>query len=189
MPAMISPACAPRAPLLSAAEPPPGFMPQFHTVHSVGHSAKDMFALVADVERYPEFVPLCAALTVRERTQDEGGRDILIADMTVAYKLLRETFTSRITLDPAHNRVDVEYVDGPFKHLVNRWRFEETSAGACDIDFYVSYEFASRSLQFLVGAVFDRAFRKFVDAFEQRADQIYGTGNGAGAVTANLSNE
>lgn len=151
-------------------------MPEFHTVHRVDHPASEMFALVADVERYPEFVPLCADLHVREREMRDDGVVVLIASMTVAYKVLEETFTSRVTLDPRHNRVDVEYVDGPFRHLVNRWRFKEVSASSCDVDFYVSYEFASRSLQFLVGAVFDRAFRKFVDAFEERADEVYGKG-------------
>lgn len=151
-------------------------MPEFHTVHRVEHSASDMFALVADVERYPEFVPLCSALHIREGRTNQNGVDILIADMTVSYKLLEETFTSRVTLDRTHHKVDVEYVDGPFRHLVNRWRFKEVSPTSCDVDFYVSYEFASRSLQFLVGAVFDRAFRKFVDAFEARADKVYGRG-------------
>jgi coenzyme Q-binding protein COQ10 len=151
-------------------------MPKFHTVHRIEHPASEMFALVADVERYPEFVPLCSGLRVRERKTDGNGVEILLADMTVSYKLLRETFTSRVELDPNHNKVDVEYVDGPFKHLVNRWRFKEISPTSCDVDFYVSYEFASRSLQFLVGAVFDKAFRKFVDAFEARADEVYGPG-------------
>lgn len=164
-------------------------MPEFHTVHRVSHSAADMYALVADVQRYPEFVPLCSALTVRDRKAGEGNAEILIADMTVAYRMLHETFTSSVTLDPGRYRVDVEHVAGPFRHLVNRWRFTDVSPGHCEVDFYVSYEFASRTLQLLAGSVFDRAFRKFVGAFEARADEIHGTGNGAGAVTASLSNE
>jgi coenzyme Q-binding protein COQ10 len=176
MPATTLRGCVRHARLRSAVERFRRPMPQFHTVHHIDHSASNMFALVADVERYPEFVPLCSALRVKERNTGDDGVEILLADMTVSYKLLQETFTSRVTLDPAHHKVDVEYVDGPFKHLVNRWRFKETSPSSCDVDFYVSYEFASRSLQFLVGAVFDKAFRKFVDAFEARADQFYGRG-------------
>lgn len=149
-------------------------MPEFSTTHRVPHSARDMFALVADVERYPEFVPLCQAMTMRRREPDEGGREIFLADMTVAYKLFHETFTTRVTLDPAVPRVDVEYVDGPFRHLVNRWRFRDLGDNGCEVDFFISYEFVSRTMQLLTGAVFDRAFRKFVDAFEERADLVYG---------------
>jgi coenzyme Q-binding protein COQ10 len=176
MQATISRACAPRARSRSAAEVArAGSMPEFSTTHRVPHSASDMFALVADVERYPEFVPLCQAMTMRRREPGEGGREIFLADMTVAYKMFHETFTTRVTLDPAVPRVDVEYVDGPFRHLINRWHFREVSAHSCEVDFFISYEFVSRAMQILTGAVFDRAFRKFVDAFEARADQVYGT--------------
>lgn len=149
-------------------------MPDFTTQHRVAHSAANMYALVADVERYPDFVPLCEALRVHKREAGEGGADVLLADMTVAYKFFNETFTSRVILDPSVPRVDVENVDGPFRHLINRWRFVDAGPSGCDIDFHVSYEFSSRAMQLLAGAVFDKAFRKFVNAFEERADQVYG---------------
>ncbi len=148
-------------------------MPSFQTTHKVDHTAADMFALVADVEKYPQFVPLCEALTVRGRKDLDDGRAILVADMTVAYKIFRETFTSRVTLDPQAGRILVEYLDGPFKHLENTWTFVPVSDTACEIHFAIAYEFKSRTLGALMGAMFDRAFRKFADAFEERADLIY----------------
>jgi coenzyme Q-binding protein COQ10 len=133
-----------------------------------------MFDLVADVEHYPEFVPLCQSLTVRERTT-AGGRQIIVADMTVAYKVIRETFTSRVTLDRPNLEIVVEYLEGPFRRLNNRWRFRVVEASVCDVDFFIAYEFRSRALGLLMGAMFDAAFRRFAAAFEHRADQVYGT--------------
>lgn len=150
-------------------------MHRFSTKHRVGHSAQNMFALVADVERYPEFVPLCEQLRVKTRDGQPDGTETLIAAMTVAYKMFHETFTTRVLLDPGAHRILVEYIDGPFRHLENRWHFAPVAENCCDIDFRVEYEFASRAMQLLTGSVFDKAFRKFVDAFECRADQIYGT--------------
>jgi coenzyme Q-binding protein COQ10 len=149
-------------------------MPQFDTRHLVQHSPQQMFALVADVERYPEFVPLCEALHVRGRRENEDGTSVLVADMTVAYKLFRETFTSRVTLLPDRNEILVEYLDGPFRHLENRWSFVARGEDACEVGFYINYEFKSRALSALMSAMFDRAFRKFSSAFEQRADTVYG---------------
>ncbi|MBA5776574.1 type II toxin-antitoxin system RatA family toxin [Stappia sp. F7233] len=148
-------------------------MPAFQTRHRVGHSAANMFDLVADVEAYPRFVPLCEALIVRGRKELGDGREILIADMTVAYKLFRESFTSRVTLAEAERHILVEYLDGPFKHLENTWDFHPVGENACEIAFHITYEFKSRTLGALMGAMFDRAFRKFSDAFEARADEIY----------------
>ncbi|NRG18760.1 type II toxin-antitoxin system RatA family toxin [Rhizobiales bacterium] len=150
-------------------------MPTFHTEHKVEHSAKNMFDLVADVEQYPRFVPLCEALVVRGRKQFDDGKEVLIADMTVAYKLFRETFTSRVTLDRGSYEIYVEYLDGPFKHLENTWAFTPLGANSCEIRFHITYEFKSRTLGALMGAMFDRAFSKFSDAFEARADEIYKT--------------
>lgn len=149
-------------------------MQTYHTTHRVAHSADDMFKLVAAVEDYPLFVPLCDAMSVR-RHEQRGTHEILIADMTVAYKFFHETFTSRVTLDRDAHEVLVEYVDGPFRHLENRWRFHARGQNESDIEFYIAYEFRSRSMQLLMGAMFDKAFRKFVGAFEQRADRVYGT--------------
>jgi coenzyme Q-binding protein COQ10 len=148
-------------------------MPEISTTRRVHHAASEMFDLVADVEHYPEFVPLCESLRVRKRLQ-EGGKDIIVADMTVAYKLLRQTFTSRVTLDRANLQILVEYLEGPFRQLNNRWSFRAAGDRACDVDFYIAYEFRSRTLGALMGTVFDAAFRRFASAFEQRADQVYG---------------
>jgi coenzyme Q-binding protein COQ10 len=150
-------------------------MPQFSTMRRVAHSAAEMFALVADVEHYPEFVPLCRSLTVRKRSSDGEGRDVILADMTVAYKLIRETFTSRVTLDRNKLEILVEYLEGPFQKMNNRWTFTPAGDNACDVEFFIAYEFRSRTLGLLMGAMFDAAFRRFATAFERRADKVYGT--------------
>lgn len=149
-------------------------MPSFSSNRSVAHSASNMFDLVADVENYPRFVPLCQELTVRGRKILDDGKEVLIADMTVAYKLFRETFTSRVVLDEGEGKILVEYLDGPFKHLENTWSFRPKADGGCLVDFYISYDFKSRTLSALMGAMFDKAFRKFSEAFEARADAVYG---------------
>jgi coenzyme Q-binding protein COQ10 len=148
-------------------------MPQFSTKHRVRHAATEMFDLVADVEKYPQFVPLCSALAVKSRTE-KNGTTILVADMTVAYKIVRETFTSRVTLDRSDLKILVEYLSGPFKRMQNRWTFCPMGDEACDVQFFIDYEFRSRALAILMGAMFDAAFRRFAAAFEQRADEIYG---------------
>jgi coenzyme Q-binding protein COQ10 len=150
-------------------------MPQFSTTRRVKHSASEMFDLVADVERYPEFVPLCQSLAVRKRTPESGGREVIVADMTIAYKLIRETFTSRVTLDQAKLTILVEYLEGPFRRMNNRWSFRPEGDSACEVEFFLAYEFRSRALGLLMGGVFDAAFRRFAAAFERRADQVYGT--------------
>lgn len=148
-------------------------MHRYETHRMVQHSADEMFALVADIEDYPEFVPLCERLKIRERTT-EGDREVLIADMSVAYKLIRESFTSRVTLAPKANEILVEYLDGPFSHLENRWTFTPLERRECKVDFFIAYSFRSRMFEILVGVLFDKAVRKFATAFEQRADEVYG---------------
>lgn len=132
-----------------------------------------MFALVADVERYPEFVPLCESLVVKSR-KTEGPAETVTATMTVAYKFLRESFTSRVVLDREARQIRVSYLDGPFRYLENVWSFRPLGDTFCEVSFRISYEFRSRILASLMGAAFDRAFRKFAGAFEARADEIYG---------------
>jgi coenzyme Q-binding protein COQ10 len=149
-------------------------MPQFSTKRRVGHSASEMFDLVADVERYPQFVPLCQALRVRRRTQDDAGREVIVADMTVAYKFIRETFTSRVTLDRAKLEILVEYLQGPFQQMNNKWSFRPLGDEASEVEFFISYEFRSRTLGVLMGTMFETAFRRFSAAFERRADEVYG---------------
>ena len=146
-------------------------MPQFEVARVVRHSAEQMFDLVADVEKYPEFVPLCERLKVRQRRMIDG-REVLIADLTAGYGPVNETFTSRVTLDRPQLVIAVEYIDGPFRHLDNRWTFRPAADG-CEVDFWISYEFKSRMLSALMGSMFDKAFRKFSSAFEARADRIY----------------
>jgi coenzyme Q-binding protein COQ10 len=148
-------------------------MPQLSTTRRVPHAAAQMFDLVADVEHYPEFVPLCQSLRVRKRAR-EGGKDVIVAEMTVAYKLVSQTFTSRVTLDRPNMEILVEYLEGPFRRLNNRWSFRAVADRACDVDFFIAYEFRSRTLGMLMGAMFDAAFRRFAAAFERRADQVYG---------------
>ena len=148
-------------------------MPHFTTERRVRHSADDMFTLVADVERYPEFVPLCEKLIIRGR-QVDGPREILVADMTVAYKLIRETFTSRVTLERPTLAIRVDYLSGPFHHLENDWTFTAIGDRESIVRFAIEYEFRSRMLSMLMGSVFDKAFRKFAEAFEKRADAVYG---------------
>lgn len=132
-----------------------------------------MYKLIADVELYPQFLPLCEALVVKSR-DERNGKDILIADMTVAYKIVSETYSSRVVLDHEKRRVFVEAITGPFHHLDNRWTIREVSDDSCDVDFYIDYEFKSRPLQMLMGSMFDYAFHKFSDAFVARADEVYG---------------
>jgi coenzyme Q-binding protein COQ10 len=149
-------------------------MPSFQTTHRVRHTASEMFELVADIESYPRFVPLCRSLRVRKRNEN-GGILILIADMEVGYKAIRETFTSRVTCERPEQKILVEYIDGPFEHLENRWTFHDRDGGkTCLVEFRIAYEFKSRALGLIMGGMFDTAFRKFADAFEDRADVVYG---------------
>jgi coenzyme Q-binding protein COQ10 len=148
-------------------------MPQFSTTRRVSHAAAEMFDLVADVERYPEFVPLCRSLKVLQRSRKPDGSEVVVADMTVAYKLISERFTSRVTLERPKLGISVEYLNGPFRRLENRWSFRDVGDHSCDVEFFISYEFKSRTLALLMGSMFDLAFRRFAAAFERRADLVY----------------
>ena len=150
-------------------------MPRFSNKRRVQHRAEQMFDLVADVERYPEFVPLCQALKVRQRRKNaDDGTETIVADMTVSFKLVKETFTSEVTLDRANLKILVRYLKGPFSSLENRWTFEPKGEEACEVGFFIAYEFRSRMLATLMGAMFDAAFTRFSAAFEKRADMVYG---------------
>jgi len=142
--------------------------------HPVAHSADDMFRLVADVESYPKFLPLCEELKLKRR-EPRDGKEVLIATMVVGYKLIRESFTTEVILDADARTIVVHYLDGPFAFLENRWIFRPITPEACEIDFYIAYSFRSRLLERLMGGLFDKAVRKYTDAFEARADVIYGT--------------
>jgi coenzyme Q-binding protein COQ10 len=151
-------------------------MPSFSTTRRVPFTPRQMFDLVADVERYPEFLPLCEGLTVKKRWR-EGDKEMLLAEMTVGYRAVRETFVSRVILDLARLQVDAGNppgtVTGPFRQLHNRWNFAHPPEG-CDVQFFISYEFRSLMLQMLVGSLFDRVFRRYTLAFEDRARAVYG---------------
>jgi coenzyme Q-binding protein COQ10 len=148
-------------------------MPVFQSKRHVLHGAKDMFDLVADMECYPAFVPLCERHVIRSR-RNCGELDILITEMTVAYAMFRETFRTRVTLDRQSGRILVHAIEGPLRELETRWTFQARADGGCDVSFYLSYELAGRALALLMGAVFDAAFARFVEAFERRADIVYG---------------
>jgi coenzyme Q-binding protein COQ10 len=149
-------------------------VPSFRSERRVRHRGEQMFDLVADVERYPEFVPLCTGLRVRNRRPDGQGRETLIADMSVGYKMIRERFTSRVVLDKPRLRVIVEYIDGPFSRMENIWTFRNEPDGTHSlVTFFIDYEFRSRTLGALMGSMFDAAFRRFSQAFEERANALY----------------
>jgi coenzyme Q-binding protein COQ10 len=149
-------------------------MPSFRSTRRVPHTPERMFDLVADVERYPEFLPLCTGLRVRKRQPVSEGVETLVAEMSVGYKAISETFTTKVTLDRPKLDIHVSYVDGPFKYLENHWGFRPDGDG-CRVEFAIDYEFRSMALGLLMGAMFDRAFRRFTEAFEARADRLYGT--------------
>ncbi len=149
-------------------------MPQFSTRRRVQHAAGDMFDLVSNVADYPKFVPMCTAMHLRSRTEKEDGSVEVVATMTVAYKMIRQSFTSRARCDRPKLKILVEYLDGPFRHMRNRWVFHPLGEHECEVEFFIDYEFRSRALSMVMGAMFDTAFRRFAVAFEQRADEVYG---------------
>jgi coenzyme Q-binding protein COQ10 len=150
-------------------------MTTFQTNRHVPFTARQMFDLVADVRHYPEFLPLCESLNVLSRSR-EGETEILVCDMTVGYMAIRETFTTRVELTADRLHVQArsmpDYPSGPFRSIDNRWQFR-AAPGGCEVEFYIAYEFKSYTLQLLVGGLFDRVFRRYTQAFEQRAHTVY----------------
>jgi coenzyme Q-binding protein COQ10 len=142
-------------------------MPTHAEQRHLPYSQKQLFELVASVERYPEFLPWCTATRIKQR---DGN--MFHADLVVRFKVFQERFVSKVTLHP-HRQIDVEYINGPFRYLNNPWRFLESDQG-CTIDFYVDFEFRSRVLQTLIGLLFNEAVSRMVGAFESRARQLYG---------------
>jgi len=127
-----------------------------------------LYALVAGIEHYPKFLPWCVGARIRERNET-----VVVADLIIGFKVFRERFTSRVTLNPEGQRIDVEYTEGPFKYLKNHWIFLDHPQG-CEIDFYVDFEFRSKLLQKTIELLFNEAVRRMVGAFETRAKQLYG---------------
>ncbi|HZB93393.1 MAG TPA: type II toxin-antitoxin system RatA family toxin [Stellaceae bacterium] len=150
-------------------------MPTHAEQRRLPYTAEQLFDLVADIERYPEFLPWCLGARVRERTANT-----ITADLLIGFRLVRERFTSRVVLDRP-GRIDVSYTEGPFRYLNNHWQFTPEPGGCCLISFYVDFEFRSRMLQKLIEVLFNEAVKRMVGAFEARARQLYGTPDRAGA--------
>ena len=148
-------------------------MPTHAEKRRLPHSPQQMFDLVSDVEKYPEFLPWCVATRIRAREQHDNGETIT-ADMVIGYKMFRERFTSKVVLDRPGMRIDVAYSEGPFKYLNNHWLFEPHGDGQCLIDFFVDFEFRSRLMQKAIGAVFNEAVQRMISSFEKRAAVLYG---------------
>jgi coenzyme Q-binding protein COQ10 len=146
----------------------------YETTHPVAHSAEEMFALVARVEDYPKFLPLCEALDVKRREVEPDSQEMLVATMTIGYGMIQESFTTKVHLDKQTRTILVEYLDGPFTFLENRWRFRPTGEGTSEVEFYIAYAFRSRLFERLVGKLFAKAVERYTGAFEARADVIYG---------------
>lgn len=137
-------------------------------------TADEMYALVADVGRYPEFLPWTAAARIRSRTPQPDGSEAMEADLVISFKVFRERFGSRVTLWPGERRIVTEYLDGPFKHMRSTWKFIPDEGGGSIVDFFVDFEFRNVILQKVIGVVFDEAMRRVVRAFETRAEALYG---------------
>jgi len=148
-------------------------MPTHSEVRSLPYSAGQMYALVADVERYSEFLPWCSAARIRQRVQ-KGESEILDADLVISFKVFREKFGSRVTLWENMRKIDTEYLDGPFKYMQSNWSFSDTDEG-CDVEFFVDFEFKNAILQRIIGVVFNEAMQRIVRAFETRAAALYGS--------------
>ncbi|HEX8655552.1 MAG TPA: type II toxin-antitoxin system RatA family toxin [Allosphingosinicella sp.] len=146
-------------------------MPRHTETRNICYAPEQMFDMVADVARYQEFLPWVAATRVRS-----DSAHLMIADLVVGFKALKETFTSRVTKQRPTS-LDVDYIEGPLKYLHNSWRFEPDGKGGTDIHFCVDFAFKSRIFETLAGQMFDRALRRMIGAFETRAHELYGDGS------------
>ncbi len=151
-------------------------MPTHSETRVMPYTAAQMYDLVADVARYPDFLPWTAAARIRSRADRGDGATVMEADLVISFKVFRERFGSRVTLWPATMRIDTEYLDGPFQHMRSNWAFRDREDGGCDVSFFVDFAFRNAILQKLIGVVFDEAMHRVVRAFEDRARALYGTG-------------
>ena len=149
-------------------------MPTHSETRHLPYSPQQMYDLVAYVERYPEFLPWCAAARIRD-TRETGDSTVMDADLVISFKVFREKFGSRVTLWPGESRIDTEYLDGPFRYLKSNWQFAESPDGGCDVSFFVDFEFRNAILQRVIGLVFNDAMQRIVRAFETRAHELYGS--------------
>ncbi|KAA9008895.1 type II toxin-antitoxin system RatA family toxin [Histidinibacterium aquaticum] len=147
-------------------------MPSHSETRVLPYTPQQMYDLVADVESYPEFLPWTAAARVRS-TEEQGEKVVKIADLVISFRVFREKFGSRVTLWPEKRVIDTEYIDGPFRYMESRWRFEE-DPGGCRVSFDVDFEFKNRLLQGAAGMFFNEAMQRIVRAFERRANALYG---------------
>jgi coenzyme Q-binding protein COQ10 len=155
--------------------PRQSLMPTHAETRIMPHSAAQMYALIADVGSYPQFLPWCSATRMRGRQPlPDGSGEVMEADLVVSFKLFRERFGSRVTLRPEARTIDVEYLDGPFKYLNNHWKFAPVGPDKCEVDFFVDFEMRSTLLQKVIGVVFNEAKQRIVRAFEKRAGDLYG---------------
>ncbi len=148
-------------------------MPSHTECRRVPYSARQMYDLVADVERYPEFLPWTTAARIRE-TRQEGSRVVMLADLVVSFKVFSEKFGSRVTLWPDSNRINTEYLDGPFRRMNSDWEFADAEEGGSDVSFHVDFEFRNRLLQTTAKLFFNEVTQRVVQAFERRAVDLYG---------------
>lgn len=149
-------------------------MPTHGEKRVMPYSALQMYDLVADVMQYPEFIPWIAAARIRSVTPHADGTQLMEADLIVSFKVFREKFGSRVLLNEPERRLEIDYLDGPFKYLRSRWEFEDVEGG-CEVRFFVDFEFRNAMLQTLIGVVFNEAMERIVRAFEKRAQELYGT--------------
>ena len=147
-------------------------MPKHSETKRLPYTAEQMYALVADVGSYPQFLPWCSAARVRSRQPQPEG-EIIEADLVISFKVFRERFGSRVTLFPAALKIETEYLDGPFRYMRSHWAFRPDGAG-CEVDFFVDFEFKNAILQGIIGVVFNEAMLHIVRAFERRAAELYG---------------
>lgn len=149
-------------------------MPTHAEKRQMPYTPEQMFNLIGDVASYPQFLPWCSAARIRKEMPLADQRGVVMeADLVISFKLFRERFGSRVTLFPDERRIDVEYLDGPFRYLKNHWLFVPVDGG-CEVDFFVDFEFRSAMLQKIIGVVFHEAMQRIVRAFEQRAAELYG---------------
>ncbi|MGL5009883.1 MAG: type II toxin-antitoxin system RatA family toxin [Paracoccaceae bacterium] len=149
-------------------------MPTHHEVKTVPYSADEMYALVADVGSYPQFLPWNAAARIRSRSPGLDGSEVMEADLVISFKVFRERFGSRVVLWPAARRIETEYLDGPFRKMVSTWEFRDLPQGGSEIEFFVDFEFRNALLQGIIGVVFNDAMQRVVRAFERRAAELHG---------------
>ena len=147
-------------------------MPTHSETRRLPYTARQMYDLVADVQRYPEFLPWTAAARIRE-TRQEGDSVVMLADLVISFKVFRERFGSRVTLWPEAMKIETEYLDGPFKYMISRWSFADAEGGS-DVSFHVDFEFRNRLLQATATVFFNEAMQRVVQAFERRAEALYG---------------